>query len=130
MSLHKALPSFEAKGEGSLLPWFRTIVNRRVEDALRRYYCKDAPLAEHAAMLARPEEDGGRGPSERAEQRERAEHVHQAIDELPAQKRETAYLVLIQGYSYRETAEVLGDTPGAVRLRVLRAAEQVKRMLA
>ena len=46
-----------------------------------------------------------------------------ALGELPLQQREVVALVLIEGVSYRETAEILGVPIGTVTSRLTRARE-------
>lgn len=61
---------------------------------------------------------------------ERAEAVRLAIDALPAPQREALYLFEFEGMSLAEIAVILEIEPNAVKARLYRAREQLKRLLA
>ena len=56
--------------------------------------------------------------------------IMRAFGELPAGRREVVVLRDIEGLSYPEIAEVVDATEGAVRVRVHRAREQLRELLA
>jgi RNA polymerase sigma-70 factor (ECF subfamily) len=49
-----------------------------------------------------------------------------AFDSLPLEQRELLLLVLVEGYSYREAARLLGVREGTVMSRMARAREQLR----
>ena len=61
---------------------------------------------------------------------ERAEDVHRAIEALPAAQREALYLFEFEDMSLADIAVVLEIEPNAVKARLYRAREQLKRLLA
>ena len=60
---------------------------------------------------------------------ERAEAVRDAIESLPAPQREALYLFDVEGLSLAESAVVLGIEPDAVKARLYRARQRLKRRL-
>jgi RNA polymerase sigma-70 factor (ECF subfamily) len=61
---------------------------------------------------------------------ERAEAVRQAVGALPQMQREALYLFEFEGLSLAEVAEILNIEANAVKARLYRAREQLKRQLA
>jgi len=55
--------------------------------------------------------------------------IHQAMADLPAGFRAAIYLVDIEGYSYRDAAELLGVPIGTVMSRLHRARKRLKEQL-
>jgi RNA polymerase sigma-70 factor (ECF subfamily) len=55
--------------------------------------------------------------------------VQEAVASLPAEQREVIALVLIEGLSYRETAEILGVPVGTVTSRLARGREALQTTL-
>jgi RNA polymerase sigma-70 factor (ECF subfamily) len=51
-----------------------------------------------------------------------------AFDKLPLEQREPLLLVVVEGYSYREAARVLGVPAGTVMSRIARAREQLREL--
>lgn len=61
---------------------------------------------------------------------ETAGAVRRAVEALPSAQREALYLVEFEDLSLADAAEVLGIEPNAVKARLFRAREQLKRLLA
>ncbi|HEX4276530.1 MAG TPA: RNA polymerase sigma factor, partial [Bryobacteraceae bacterium] len=61
---------------------------------------------------------------------ERAAAVRNALDRLPELQREALYLFEFEGLTLAEAAAVLGIEANAVKARLFRAREQMKRLLA
>jgi len=61
---------------------------------------------------------------------ERADAVRRAVDVLPPLQREALYLFEFEGLSLADIAIVLEIEPNAVKARLYRAREQLKRLLA
>ena len=91
--------------------------------------------AEFEALLA-----AAAGPADRARTAQSAEDavlgqfshsdVRQALRELPEVFRATVYLADVEGYPYREIAEMLGVPIGTVMSRLHRARAQLRKRLA
>jgi RNA polymerase sigma-70 factor (ECF subfamily) len=60
-------------------------------------------------------------PSEEVVRAEQKEQVRQALDSLPARQRATLVLAYYQGLTYREVADVMGCSMGAVKTHMYRA---------
>ena len=69
------------------------------------------------------------GPAERAESRERAELVRQALEELRPRYREVLFLVYIEGASVEQAARTLGLPQGTIKSRLLRGRQALGRQL-
>lgn len=63
------------------------------------------------------------------EQRSTARHVRLAVDALPAEQRDLVALVMLEGYSYREAADLLDLPIGTVMSRLSRAKAALARQL-
>jgi RNA polymerase sigma factor (sigma-70 family) len=73
---------------------------------------------------------GGAALDEELIRLERAEAVRRAMEELPAPQREALYLFEFEDLSLAEAAFILEIEPNAVKARLYRAREQLKRLLA
>ena len=71
-------------------------------------------------------EASGAGPADRAERRQVRAAVTGAIDRLAPKQRAVVTLRLIDGYSTRETAEILGVPEGTVLSRLSRALKKLQ----
>ncbi|MCX8043615.1 MAG: sigma-70 family RNA polymerase sigma factor, partial [Desulfobacterota bacterium] len=67
---------------------------------------------------------------DRLEHEERAQAVRQAIDRLPKRQRMALLLLRFEGMSYRDIAQVLGCSVGAVESLVARGMASLKEYLA
>ncbi|GAB3168637.1 sigma-70 family RNA polymerase sigma factor [Amycolatopsis sp. NPDC004378] len=82
----------------------------------------DEPVAEV------PEEaDPSMDPEHHALQRELGERMGKLLQVLPEKQREIVVLRVVVGLSADETAEVVGSTPGAVRVAQHRALGQLRK---
>jgi RNA polymerase sigma-70 factor (ECF subfamily) len=68
-------------------------------------------------------------PSEEAIRAEQKEQVGQALESLPARQRATLVLAYYQGLTYREVADAMGCSIGAVRTHMYRALKSLTRRL-
>ena len=59
--------------------------------------------------------------------RERWQRTRQLIDKLPAGQRAVLVLAKFEGFSYRQIAETLEITEGAVESRLFRAMQRLKK---
>ena len=76
-----------------------------------------------------PKESSRRGPLHRLLDEELAARVREAIFSLPPLQREALILFEYEGLSMIEVAEVAGTDVGAVKARLYRAREGLRRML-
>jgi RNA polymerase sigma-70 factor (ECF subfamily) len=65
-------------------------------------------------------------PTEEAERREEVRRLSRALGRLPVEKRELLVMARFGSLGYREMAEVLGTTAGALRVRVHRALKELR----
>lgn len=68
-------------------------------------------------------------PEQRVVEQLLREDIQRALDELPDEFRVTLVMVEIQGYSYRETSELLEIPQGTVRSRLSRARSLLQKTL-
>ena len=119
-------------------PWLRRLAWVRLDKAHRRHHADkravgrelppalpDESVVELAERLLAPDT----GPSEAAQRRERLTNVRAALDRLAAVDREVLELRFLERLSTEETAAVLEISPGAVRLRLMRALERLRQMV-
>ena len=76
-----------------------------------------------------PKESPRRGPLRRLLDEELATQVREAIFSLPPLQREALILFEYEGLSLNEVAEVAGTDTGAIKARLYRAREGMRRML-
>jgi RNA polymerase sigma-70 factor (ECF subfamily) len=69
------------------------------------------------------------GPEERVEGADLARRTARALTELPEDAREVVVLRDVQGLSTKETAEVLGISEGAVKVRLHRAHARLRELV-
>jgi RNA polymerase sigma factor (sigma-70 family) len=75
-------------------------------------------------LLSEPPSDGG------LEEREVLQLVRDAVDVLPPGQRDVVVMHYVDGLSCDEIAALLGSSPGAVRVRLHRARQQLRARLA
>lgn len=71
--------------------------------------------------------DDAPGSDRRLADRQRWRRAREAIDSLPSNQRSVVVLTKLEGLSYREVAEVLGISEGAVESRLVRAMRKLVR---
>jgi RNA polymerase sigma-70 factor (ECF subfamily) len=76
-----------------------------------------------------PQESPRRGPLRRLLDEELAAHVREAVFSLPPLQREAIILFEYEGLSLNEVAEIAGADAGAVKARLYRAREGLRRFL-
>ncbi len=84
------------------------------------------------AKIMAPEEDGaliGHDPTAQMDARIDLERLMQAMAQLPDEQREVVALVLIEGFGYRETAELLDLPIGTVSSRLVRGRKALLAMV-
>jgi RNA polymerase sigma-70 factor (ECF subfamily) len=76
-----------------------------------------------------PKESPRRGPLRRLLDEELAAHVKEAVFSLPALQREALILFEYEGLSLNHVAEIAGTDSGAIKARLYRAREGLRRSL-
>lgn len=105
---------FDAR-QGSALSWIMTLAHRRAVDRVRS--AQASADREHKAGLR----DQGRAFDEVTEQVERRlerEQVRRCLAQLTELQHEAVTLAYYRGYTYQQTAEVLGAPLGTVKTRL------------
>src|SRR4051812_23656409 len=111
---------------GNSRPWLLRIVRNAFYDWLKRNRCEEiTPFDESIHDIAQEKP----GPDTLLLTKVDHEMLHQAVAELPVEFREILVLRELEGFSYKEIAE-LADVPiGTVMSRLARAREQLRKML-
>ncbi len=129
--LVRNLPSF--RGEARFSTWlYRVVLNAcydRARKSRNHLSLQESPgedLPELGETLA---DEDAVSPEENMEKAEIRSRVQEAISKLPPKFREVVVLHDIQGYDYREVAEILGISLGTVKSRLNRARNKLAREL-
>jgi RNA polymerase sigma-70 factor (ECF subfamily) len=124
---YEALDQF--RGEASLGTYLTRIAINQSLKAIRtrkrwseRLFSRD----DDDAPVREPPVDGGATIDEQ----ERAALVHEALQELAEHHRSVVVLRLLDGYSTKETAEILDVPEGTVMSRLYRATDRLEALLA
>jgi RNA polymerase sigma-70 factor (ECF subfamily) len=112
-------------GEAKLSTWLFSITANLCRDYLRKADNKSKENEETLVTIAAPDDS----PEEQLAQRQVAERVRRALEMLTPEQKEAILLSRYQGLSYAEIAQVSGCSEGAVKTRVFRAMEALKRIL-
>lgn len=124
VDVYRALPGF--RGECAFSTFLYRIVTRTAYDHLtrkrRRRTCAELDDACDELIADEP------SPAERAQKRRELERAFELLGRLKPKKRIAFVLVVVQGMSLREAAEVVGATPDAVKQRVLHARRELEQM--
>lgn len=124
VDVYRALPGF--RGEAAFSTFLYRIATRAAYDHLSRKQRRRtaAELYESCDELAADEPS----PAERAQKRRELERAFELLARLKPKKRIAFVLVVVEGMSLREAAEVVGATPDAVKQRVLHARREIEQM--
>lgn len=131
-------------GQETFIRFFNSLDRFRFEASVRTYLQRIAINLSLNALKRRKrgvlrflnvEEAGESAPAMQVQARsgndeqEIREVVHAALDRLPPKHRPVVVLRMIEGYSTRETAELLGIPEGTVLSRLARAMDQLRGLL-
>ncbi|MEU0467001.1 sigma-70 family RNA polymerase sigma factor [Amycolatopsis sp. NPDC006131] len=120
-----ALPGYRDQGR-PFLAFVYGIAQHKVADAHRAAGRNRAePVAEVPDQA-----DGDTGPEARLLHRELNDRMSRLLRVLPDKQREIVVLRVVAGLSAEETAELVGSTPGAVRVAQHRALASLRKALA
>lgn len=124
VSVLAALPRYRGQG-GGVLAFAYGIASHKVADACRAAWRdRSVPTAQVPDQA-----DTASGPEETVLRGERVVAVRRLLDQLPETQREVL-LLRMSGLSAAETAEMLGSTPGAVRIAAHRGLGTLRELLA
>jgi RNA polymerase sigma-70 factor (ECF subfamily) len=113
-------------GDAKLSTWLFSITANWCRDYLRKSDNKSKESDDVLLTLATPSE---LAPDRNMERRQNEQLVRRALESLTAEQREAILLSRYQGLSYAEIAQIAGCSEGAVKTRVFRAMETLKKTL-
>jgi RNA polymerase sigma-70 factor, ECF subfamily len=113
-------------GDAKLSTWLFSIAANWCRDYLRKADNKSKESDDVLVTLPAPLE---LGPDRNLERREDEQRVQRALATLTPEQREAILLSRYQGLSYAEIAQIAGCSEGAVKTRVFRAMETLKKAL-
>jgi RNA polymerase sigma factor (sigma-70 family) len=114
------------QGDAKLSTWLFSITANWCRDYLRKADNKTKESDDVLVTLPAPTE---LAPDRNLERREDEQRVRRALESLTPEQREAILLSRYQGLSYAEIAQIAGCSEGAVKTRVFRAMETLKRVL-
>lgn len=126
IKLYESLAKY--RGEGGLAPYLtRIAVNLSLNALDKRKRRRARFWSRDEAPEAVPDPPSDDAPD--AERYDRAKAVRRALDALPPAYRSVAVLRMMDGYSTKETAALLGIPLGTVLSRLARAQRQLRDLL-
>jgi RNA polymerase sigma-70 factor (ECF subfamily) len=114
-------------GDAKLSTWLFSITANWCRDYLRK---ADNKAKEAEDVLISLPASSEHSPDRNLEQRENEQLIKKALGALTPEQREAILLSRYQGLSYAEIAQISGCSEGAVKTRVFRAMETLKKALA
>jgi RNA polymerase sigma-70 factor, ECF subfamily len=126
LKLHRARASYCP--ELPLKPWLFTIAAGVRRDELRRLYRLPPHVGEAELEQAEPQTSNEAGPLQ-ADVSNEVEAIRLAVNRLPESQRAVLHLHCHEELTFEQIAQVLGTTPGAVRVRASRAYERLRQGL-
>ncbi len=115
------------QGDAKLSTWLFSIAANWCRDYLRK---ADNKAKENEDVLVTLPAPSDTSPERKLEQREDERRIQRALQQLTPEQREAILLSRYQGLSYAEIAQIAGCSEGAVKTRVFRAMETLKKALA
>ena len=113
-------------GDAKLSTWLFSITANWCRDYLRKADNRSKDSDDVLVNLPTPSEFA---PDRNLERRQDEQRVRLALESLTAEQREAILLSRYQGLSYAEIAQIAGCSEGAVKTRVFRAMETLKKTL-
>jgi RNA polymerase sigma-70 factor, ECF subfamily len=114
------------QGDAKLSTWLFSITANWCRDYLRK---ADNKAKDSDDVLLTLPASGELSPERNLERREDQLRIQRALGALTPEQREAILLSRYQGLSYAEIAQIAGCSEGAVKTRVFRAMETLKRAL-
>jgi RNA polymerase sigma-70 factor (ECF subfamily) len=112
-------------GDAKLSTWLFSIAANHCRDHLRKADNRTKESEETLLTLAAPND----APDREVEKKQTEAMVQRALALLTPEQREAILLSRYQGLSYAEIAKIAGCSEGAVKTRVFRAMETLKKAL-
>jgi RNA polymerase sigma factor (sigma-70 family) len=123
MTIERALKSREQWTQGTRLDsWMYRIMRNIWIDEVRSCARRDKTFTGEEAGLS-VGADGGQ------ESRVELSNVDRAMATLPDEQREAIILVMVEGYGYREAADIIGCPVGTLTSRLVRGRDALQVML-
>ena len=113
-------------GDAKLSTWLFSITANHCRDQLRK--ADNRTKESEETLLTLPAT--GDAPDRAMEKKQNQIRVQKALELLTPEQREAIILSRYQGLSYAEIAQIAGCSEGAVKTRVFRAMETLKKALA
>jgi RNA polymerase sigma-70 factor (ECF subfamily) len=113
-------------GDAKLSTWLFSITANWCRDYLRK---SDNKAKESDVVLIQIPAPSELAPDRNLERRQNEQRVQRALGALTPEQREAILLSRYQGLSYAEIAQISGCSEGAVKTRVFRAMETLKKAL-
>ncbi len=114
------------QGDAKLSTWLFSITANWCRDYIRK---SDNKAKESEDVLVSLPASSESSPDRTLERRENELLVQRALQALTPEQREAILLSRYQGLSYAEIAQIAGCSEGAVKTRVFRAMETLKKVL-
>jgi RNA polymerase sigma-70 factor (ECF subfamily) len=114
-------------GDAKLSTWLFSITANWCRDYLRKADNKAKEAEDVLYTLPAPSDHA---PDRNLERRQDQQLIQKALSALTPEQREAILLSRYQGLSYAEIAQISGCSEGAVKTRVFRAMETLKKALA
>lgn len=123
MSIERALANRQQWNEGTRLDsWmYRILRNIWIDEGRKTARRLQTFVAEEAGAGI-----GGAGAQEAAVE---LSHIDRAMQRLPDDQREAVLLVMVEGYAYKEAAEIVGCPVGTLNSRLVRGRDALMAML-
>lgn len=119
----RSLPKFEGRSSVS------TLAHKITLRVAYQYFGRRRRTRETTALELVPPPPDEIDPESRAMGREALQSLYRCLDRLPKKRRTAFALCAIEGLSPTEAAEVVGASPTAMRSRLMRARDELARML-
>ncbi len=140
IKVHRYLPNFQ--GASSFYTWlYRIVVNISIDQIRRGRSAGGAGVVEYDDRMdheGRSVEGAGgamtphmlgSNPSKAVGRRELLEHIHQALESLPAYHRAVIVMRELEGMSYSEMARVMNVSKGTIMSRLFHARKKMQSIL-
>ena len=129
MTLHRRWPTIQPPVVATRRAFASTVMVHLAQSEKRRAHVRcEAPTADLQALLDRTLRPGwDDDPAFAVVRKERELEVYRAIRELPPEER-AIMMLIVQGFSWRETADALGTAVAEVRNGVLRARRRLREL--
>jgi len=142
LEAHQGIENFKGETEAEWLGWLRGILNHNTLDFARKY--QGAAKRNVSREFSIDQAGGGSGTSDQGQwelkdqaetpsrillNREQEILMAEAVSQLPADYQEVIMLRNLQRLSFKEVAERMDRSPGAVQMLWLRALNQLQELL-